>query len=341
MKLHTCRLLVGLVGAAFMAAASGTAAQAKVVLKFADSLPANHLFTEALSKPWMAEVKKRTNGAVDFQHYPAEQLGKGKDMLTLAQSGVADIALIIPPYISDKLPLSGVVELPGGFSSSCQGVKGLWKIANGGLLQTAELAPTGMRLLFALVQPPFQIYSSKARIDSIKAIAGQKLRTTGGGMDLMARKLGAVPVRLAAPEVHEALSRGTIDGGVLAVVSVGSYGLTPLVKYGTVSENFGSAALLYEIGDVAWKKLTPEVQKIMVDVGRDITFSACAKIDADATRDNEKMRAAGIQLTRIADADRPQLDAALDAVSKEWAEGLDKRGKPASAILKEFRAALQ
>ncbi|MEO5699394.1 MAG: C4-dicarboxylate ABC transporter, partial [Casimicrobiaceae bacterium] len=37
-------------------------AQGKTLLKFADSLPANHLFTESVAKPWMEEVRKRTNG---------------------------------------------------------------------------------------------------------------------------------------------------------------------------------------------------------------------------------------------------------------------------------------
>ncbi|MEP7205640.1 MAG: TRAP transporter substrate-binding protein DctP [Casimicrobiaceae bacterium] len=315
-------------------------AQGKTVLKFADSLPANHLFTESVAKPWMEEVRKRTNGAVEFQHYPAEQLGKGKDMLTLAQSGVTDIALIVPPYLSDKLPLSGVVELPGGFTSSCQGVKGLWKIANGGTLDKAELAPSGMRLLFAIVQPPFQIYSTK-KLDTLKDLEGQKLRTTGGAMDLMVRKLKGAPVRMAAPEVYESLSRGTIDGGVLAVVSVGSYNLGSLVKYGTQNENFGSAALLYEISETAFKKLSPDVQKAMVEAGQDITFKACSKIDEDAARDNEKMRANGVKLGRIAAADHPAMEAAMTAVGAEWAEGLDKRGKPGSVVLREFRQALQ
>lgn len=341
MNLPFHRALIVALAAVFAAAPPLANAQGKTVLRFGDSLPANHFFTETLTKPWMAEVTKQTNGAVEFQHYPSEQLGKAKDMLQLMQSGVVDVALIIPPYISDKLPLSGVAELPGGFSSSCAGVRALWKVANGGTLDKAELQPNGIRMLFAIVQPPFQIFTTKKKIESIKDIDGLKLRTTGGAMDLMTRKLGGVAVRLSAPEVNESMGRGTIDGGVLAVVSVGAYNLTPMLKYGTQGENFGSAALYYGVHESLWKKLSPEVQKAMIDAGRKVTFEGCAKIDESTGKDQEKMRAAGIVLTQIAASDRAQMNAILDAVGVDWAEGLDKRGKPGTAVRKEFLDALK
>ena len=334
------RNIAGVAAAALAAACAGASAQDKVVLRFADSIPATHAFTTQVAKPWMAEVTRLTNGAVEFQHFPAEQLGKATDMLKLAQTGVADIAFVVPPYVSDKMPLSGVVELPGGFATSCAGVKGLWKLANGGILDKAEFQPQGMKLLFAIVQPPFQVFTKNKKMENLKDFQGMKLRTTGAGMDMMVNKLNAVPVRLSAPEVNESLSRGTIDGGVLAIVSVGAYGLTPMIKHATRGENFGSAALFYMISDTAWKKLTPAMQKAMVEAGRKVTFEGCSKIDDGAVADIEKMRAGGVTFAEFSAADRKALGDIFDAVGKEWAQGLDGRGKPGSAVRKEFVEAL-
>jgi TRAP-type C4-dicarboxylate transport system substrate-binding protein len=327
--------------AAALCAATPALAQGKMTLRFADNLPAKHAFTEGVARPFMTEVTKQTGGAIEFQHYPAEQLGKGKDLLTLTQSGVTDLALVVGPYVAEQMPLSGVIELPGGFGSSCQGVKAFWKLAVGGILDKTEMQPNGIRMVAAIVQPPFQVFISKPKLDSLKDLAGLKLRTTGGPMDLMARKIGAVPVRLGAPEVHEAMSRGTIDGGVLAVVSIGAYNLTPLVKAATLNENFGSAALMYSIGEKTWQRLSPEQRKVMTSVGERVTFEACAKIDEDVKKDYEKMRAAGISVAQMGASDRAQMQAAAEAVGAEWAQGLDRRGKPASAVLKEFREALR
>ena len=313
--------------------------QAKMVLRLADNLPAKHAFTETVAQPFMREVTRLTNGALEFQHYPAEQLGKGKDLLTLTQSGVVDMGLIVGPYVAEQMPLSGVIELPGGFASSCQGVKALWKMAVGGILDKTEMQTNGIRMVAAVVQPPFQVFINKPKLDGLKDLQGLKLRTTGGPMDIMARKIGAVPVRLGAPEVHEALSRGTIDGGVLAVVSVGAYNLTPLIKAASLNENFGSAALMYSVSEKVWQRLSPEQRKIMTDVGQRVTFEACSKIDEGVAKDYEKMRAAGISVAAMGAADRAQMQAAADAVGAEWAQGLDRRGKPASEVLKAFREA--
>ena len=44
---------------------------------------------------FVEEVKKATNRAVDFEYYPAEQLGKAKDLLTLTQIGNRRFAFIL------------------------------------------------------------------------------------------------------------------------------------------------------------------------------------------------------------------------------------------------------
>lgn len=59
----------------------------------------------------MAEVTKRTNGAVTFEHYPAQQLGKAADMLQADATGVADIGYVAPAYVSDKMLVSEVAML--------------------------------------------------------------------------------------------------------------------------------------------------------------------------------------------------------------------------------------
>ncbi len=285
-------------------------------------------------------MTKLTNGQITFEHYPAEQLGKAKDMLSIAQSGVADIAFVVPTYITDKLPLSGVVDLPGNFVSSCDGMRAYWKLAHEGIIAQQEMAPNGIRVLFPIIQPPFQVFTTRKKISTLADFSGLKLRTTGGAMDLMMRDLGGSPVRLAAPDAYEALSRGTIDGGVLAVVTIGAYKLTPLLKFGTSGENFGSSALDYSISEARWKHLPPAVQQAMLTASDQVMLSACQKIDGDNDAQIETMKAAGITMTSLPPAEHKALAAKLDLIGKDWADGLDKRGKPGAAVLGAFLAAL-
>ncbi len=320
----------------------GAQAQSKITLRFADSLPATHLFTRAVAKPWMDEVTKETHGQVVFEHFPSEQLGKAKDMLSMTQTGVADITFVVPIYISDKLPLSGVVDLPGGFTSSCDGVKAYWSLATGnGVLAKKEFAPNGVRVLMAIVQPPFQVFTTEKKIGSVKDLKGLKLRTAGGAQDITADKIGAVSVKLTAPDTSEALRRGTIDGGILAHVSIGAYGLTDIIKFGTEGENFGSAALTYAISEAKWKTLPPNVQKVMADAGEKISLEACKKIDQDVTDSVTAWRNRGMTIVQFPAAEHEALKKIFDEVGAQWAKGLDRRGRAGTETLDAFHKALE
>ena len=311
-------------------------------LRVADALPVGHYISEYAAKFWMQEVTSRTNGSVQFEYYPAEQLGKAKDMLSLAQSGVADIAYVATSYISDKLPLSSVAELPGSFSTSCEGTLAYWKLAIGdGIIAKRDFEPNGVRVLFALSLPPYQLLTAKRKFDSISSAKGLKIRIPGGAaLDAMVGALKAVPVRISSPELHESLSRGTIDGLLFPYGSSITYDLVSLLKYSTIGENFGSAVIVYLISDARWKKLTPDTQRAMTEAGEAATRRGCSMMDKDVDSDAVKLRKGGLELLALQPTMRAELAKINAAVSQEWAESLDKRGKPGSEVLKAYRAGL-
>ncbi|MGY4365104.1 hypothetical protein ACVW1A_001169 [Bradyrhizobium sp. LB1.3] len=133
-------------------------------LKVADSFPAGHYLVRLMLKPWMDDVTKRTNGAVTFTYYPNQQIGKAADMLRLTQSGVVDIGYIGPSYVSDKMPLSEVAQLPGAFETACQGTLAYWKTAREGVLAKQEYVPNKIKLLFEVVLPPYQVWTAKQKV---------------------------------------------------------------------------------------------------------------------------------------------------------------------------------
>ena len=63
-----------------------------ITLKFATWHSAESVTTKNYLEPFMEKVTSLTDGQVQFEFYPAEQLGKAADSLSLAASGVADIS---------------------------------------------------------------------------------------------------------------------------------------------------------------------------------------------------------------------------------------------------------
>jgi TRAP-type C4-dicarboxylate transport system substrate-binding protein len=319
---------------------SSPALAQQIKLRVADSFPAGHYISEVATKYWMSEVTRATNNAVAFEYFPAEQLGKAKDLLALTASGVVDIGYVAPSYISDKLPLSGVAELPGGFPTACAGSAAYWKLAkDGGVLAAKEFAPNGVRLLFAFVLPPYQLYLSKAKFENLKSLDGLKIRPTSGAVELL-RKLNAVPVQIPAPEVYESLSRGTIDGVLFPIASIFSYNLQGLLKTSVIGESFGSFVITYAISEKRWKTLPPNVQKAMSEAGEATVRRACAYVDDNEAKDIDRLRKLGTALVELPASDKKTLAEMMRGGGTVWAQTLDKRGKPGTEVLNAFRAAL-
>lgn len=323
-----------------IATSSALSQDKKIVLRVADSFPANHYVVEYATKFWMDSVTKATGGAVTFEYYPSEQLGKAKDLLALTQSGVTDVAYVAPSFVSDKMPLSAVAELPGGFATSCAGAAAFWKQVKDGILAKRDFQPNGVRAIFVVVLPPYQIFT-KAKLESARNLEGLKIYTAGGAKELAVRKLKAVPIKMSTPEVFESLSRGTIDGVLFPYASLFPYNVHTQVKYGTVGESFGSFAASYVINEAKYGQLPAHVQQAMADASEATVSRACALIDKDVDAQIERAKQSGITLVQFPASERKEIDGAMASVSKEWAESLDKRGKAGSEVLKAFQDALK
>jgi len=310
-------------------------------LRIGDSFPVGHYISENMTKVWMEEVKKASNGEVDFEYFPAEQLGKAKDLLSLTQSGVMDIGYVGASYVSDKLPLSSVGEMPEAFTTSCQGTKAFWQIAKpGGALDQAEFAPNGVRVLKVMVLPPYQVFTSNREISGLDSLKGLKIRSTGGAKELASQLVGAVPIQIAAPDTRDALSRGTLDALLFPHSSILPYEVLPFLKYATQDVNFGSFVVTYVISQNKWDQLDEATQKILADAGEAATLHGCEVADRMDGEDKQKIADSGVKFVTFPEADQEKLQEVLGTVSQRWAEDLDKRGKPGTEIPEAFRTAL-
>lgn len=324
-----------------VAALTSGAASAET-LRVADSFPVGHYIAENLTKVWMDRVTELTNGEIEFEYYPAEQMGKSKDLMSLAQTGVVDIGYAGVSYLADKLPLAGVGELPESFTAACHGTKAFWSIAQpGGVLDQAELAPQGVRMLFVMVLSPYQVMTASKEITGADSFRGLKLRATGGTKEIAIELIGATPVAIPAPETREALSRGTIDGVLFPHSSALPYGLAPELKWGTQDMNFGSFAASYVISEQRWQQFSPEVQKAMTDAAEEAIVSACAIAEDLDLEDKQKMVDEGVTFVSLPDADKEKIEASLAGIGEQWAADLDGRGLAGSEVLAAFREALE
>lgn len=312
----------------------------EITMRVADVYPTTHPVPNSTIRVFMEEMERRVGDQIGFEYYPAQQLGSGADLLSLTQQGVVDIGLVVPSYVSDILPLSAVSELPGAYGSSCEGTLAMHELMTGdGILAREEFAANDVRVLITHTFAPFQAFSTRP-FESLASYEGQKLRTLGLVTDLTIESMGAIPIRISAPEINEAMSRGTIDGGLLGVATVLSYDLVPYIRSGTYGESFGGAVVTYTISNSNWERLSPEVQEAMTESGRIATRNGCEAADAAVDTQYETLRAAGVQIVELSGDDAATFAASTGQIGETWAQSLNERGRPGTEVLEAFRAAL-
>lgn len=317
-------------------------AQDKIVLKVADTLPTTHYMSTEGAKFFMARATELTQGRVTFEYYPSEQLGKARDMLKLATSGVADITYIAPGYVSEKFPLAGVAELPGYYSSSCQGTKGFYALAHaGGILDKQEYRPNGVIALMAWNLGPYQLNTRSVKLHALSDFKGLKMRGAGGTWDVILRSIGASPVNFPAPEMREALERGTIDGSVGPAISMKPYDLLTVIHYMTRDAAFGSFASTFSMNLRKFRSLPTDIQAALDQAGNEATQHLCGYVDANEQIAFGEAEKAGVNFWRLNAAEQAQVKETLAPVAQEWAKALDARHLPGSQVLADFAAAVK
>lgn len=331
---------------AILAAATGLvmaipahASAAPVTLTFADwQVPAAFTTREGAGV-FMDKAKELSGGEIDFKYFPAEQLGKGGEMLRLLQTGVADVTHVSPAYITDKFPLTTVSELPGMPLDSCALANAIYEMAQpGGVLYENEFKRNGIRLLFAGNLGPYSILTTKKPVSTLDDLSGLNIRTAGGPMEMTAKALGANAIRMTGSETLPSLSRGTLDGLLWPLPLVTDWSLEGALNHMTPNLSTGSFVVTYSISDRKWKSLTEKQQKALLEAGKYATGQYCQYVNnvwSKAKDDLERNHA--IKASLMTDSEISKAQQKFDEVNKNWADNLEGRGLPAKAVYDDFK----
>lgn len=303
-------------------AATPAPAPAKITLRVADSLPTNHIFSVGFQS-WMKRVTELTNGQVQFQHFPNEQLGKRKDMFTIARNGTADIAYVLPVDQPGQLARTTVTELPGFSALSSCGTPILWKILHE--YMNDEYLPNGIRPIFALFVGGYEVFSNK-EIRTLSDLKGMKIRSGGGVQDVTVKALGAVPITIASPEVYEAVQRKTIDGVLFPWTGLKPYKMQEVTKNATFGAALGATALTYVVNEKAYQKLPQNVRVAMTKASDDAMPRTIAEQDKTLSDLVTEMKKSGMKVTELTPTELTEWRMALGDVEKNWIESATKNG---------------
>jgi tripartite ATP-independent transporter DctP family solute receptor len=284
-------------------------------LKVANNLPEAHPSTVRMREA-AANVLRDTNGVVEIQVFPNNQLGSDTDMLSQLRSGALEFFSLSPLILSTLVPNASISGL--GFIWS--GYDKIWPAMDGELggFIRAQIRKSGLYPFGRIWENGFrQVTSSTRQILVPDDLKGFKIRVpTSPLWTSMFKAFDASPMSINFSEVYSALQTRIAEGQENPLVLIETAKLYEVQKYLSLTNHMWDGFWLLANGP-AWQGLPPDVQQI---VEKHFNASAVAQRE-DIAKQNETTRKVladkGMQIAAVATA--PFRDKLASAgFYKEW-----------------------
>ena len=247
------------------------AAQAATVMRLSHQYPPSHHIAGVLNA-FAADVKTRSNGAVDVQVFPAEQLARVAENFPGVARGAFEAAVATNFTWGNTIPEMSGPTIPYFFAELEKNRRFPQSEARkflDGL--TARRAVRSVGWLFTTNRAIFT--SSRKPLLAPEDFRGVKIRGINSLIDNALTAVGAAPAATPAPEVVGALQSGVLDAGLTDVSAAVSRRFYEVQKFGTVSPFFSVSTQVY-VNPRWWDGLRPEA--------RGAIEAALAKAETDA-----------------------------------------------------------
>jgi tripartite ATP-independent transporter DctP family solute receptor len=304
-------------------------AQQKMVLKASDVHPLGYPTVDAVQNMGK-KLEKATNGRLSVQMYAAMQLGGEKEAIEQAQVGAVQFARVSVGALGPVIDELNVFNMPYLFRSTAH----MQKVIDGPIGQelmdkVTNNPKAGLVALAWMDAGARSLYDTKKPIRNIADLKGMKFRVMGNPMFIdMMNALGGNGVSMGYDQVFNALQTGVVDGAENNPPSFVFDNHYQVAKFYTLDEHLIVPEMLV-FSRKTWDTLSKEDQALLVKFGREAQQEErvlWAKYEKDAM---DKARAAGIQITEIADKKPFQ-----DAVKPVW----DKYGPKYADMIKRIQA---
>ena len=213
-------LLQGTASVAMVSTFGARAQSAEFTYKYANNLPVTHPMN-LRAKEAADKIKQETNGRVEIQIFPNNQLGSDTDMLSQVRSGGVEFFTLSPLILSTLVPNASI----SGIGFAFPNYDTVWKAMDGelGAYVRGQITKANLVVMDKIWDNGFrQITSSNKPIQTPDDLKGFKIRVPVSPLwTSMFSAFGSAPASINFAEVYTALQTKVVDGqeNPLAIVS--------------------------------------------------------------------------------------------------------------------------
>jgi TRAP-type C4-dicarboxylate transport system substrate-binding protein len=299
--------------------------------------PPNVSMMSELMQSWQNEVTKRTNGAITFDNIWGAALGAPAEHIDLVKKGTVQIAQTHIWYTPGRFPIGNFEYIFPFAPTDYTLVAKAMRQIRGEFPQFA--ADETRENVVMMCNPPGGVYDfmSKKPLKTVADFKGEKVALIGR---YFARWLppGASAVVRPAAERYDLLRGGVVDTDLLAFDLFYAFKIHEVTKY-YIQANLTVACLGPILMNLdTYKGFSPEVQRILVDVGKEVEEKAGQEVIGKWwARCEKEWKAKGIGFITIAESERQKWAGHLEDIPAEFAKDIEAKGYPGWKIVARWQ----
>ncbi|WP_242662539.1 TRAP transporter substrate-binding protein DctP [Teichococcus deserti] len=305
--MHRRHLL--LATAAGLAAPALARAQAPAVtMRLSHQYPPSHQHAGILAA-FAERVKAKSQGAIDVQVFPAEQLARAGENFPAVARGAFEAAAAVNFQWGNTLPEMNVLTLPYLFT----GLERIKKFPGSPVAQHLEglLQKRAVRNLMWLYTTRRAIFTSGRKpVVTTDDFKGLKIRGLNALTDHALTAVGAAPSSMPGPEVPQALQSGVLDAGLTDVSAAVSRRFYEFQKFGTVTNWFCVFTHVY-VNPRWFDRLSDAHRAIIVAEAQQAERDQIPVTEEVAAKALEELRARGMTVHEQTPAEEAAWSAAM------------------------------
>lgn len=289
-------------------------------------------FTHVAAVQFADEVKRRTNGAVAIEIFPAGQLYKGDDTAQALIQGNLDLAFTTNIYWQQFVPEIDVLSIPFLFRDNEAVRRNLVGPLGAEIARLVE-AKVPVKVLGQIEFGPIDvwIYKHPRTIKVPSDFKGMKMRGPWESVEKFVSAAGGQPVNVPATDVFIALQQGTINGSLSnnpGIIARKWFEVAD--KYLETPRPWAWSTLVFSTSRRWWQRLNAEQQQIVQEAARNaVLFTQQKSREEQAPARTRLMKAAAEYYVVEESAMKPWLDVAQPI----WAEYEKRFGATGKTLL--------
>lgn len=248
---------------ATLGASSALAAERPIRLTMTSQYMDRHPIVQKVFKPWIEEVRKRTNGRVIITLYNPNTLCPEGEILDAVIKGQVDIGQHYCARNPGRMPLNTVIgKIPMAVSSCEAGALAYWNLWHESPELQKEYA--GLHVLGLHTTAACQVHTKDKPVQTLADLKSLRMLGTSKDTMVIINALGLNGIIQPMTDMYLAMSRNMGDAAMVPVATLRSYKINESTKHTLLFHGI-MGACWFAMNEAKWNSLPADVQQVLTE----------------------------------------------------------------------------